>query len=217
MEWSNSSMFIYSPIVDATTVGDVAAPLLNVVPVDHRPSYTGTTCNYMHLFAEVKRTHYVSLCTTKCNTTRILFYNETGEKMKFTSGRVVVTLLPYIFDPLLRVVSVCPFDVCLYKQYHDICALVRVSIFLFGFLCFLSYRTQINKVDVHKRLSHKSVSPRQAAMRGMVSARPSEGGHKKGGELGWDRVEQCTVRRDSVQDVIRSHGLRSSDSSDARA
>lgn len=33
--WSNSSMYVYSPIADSTIVGDVTAPLLLLVLIEH--------------------------------------------------------------------------------------------------------------------------------------------------------------------------------------
>lgn len=91
--WSSSSMYIYSPIVSPTIVGDVTAPLLRVVPVDYTPVRAA------HVFAEFKRAHYVPLRSTRCNIIRILIYNEVGEKMQFKYGRVVVTLH---FRPIIK-------------------------------------------------------------------------------------------------------------------
>lgn len=79
-------MYIYLPIADPTVVGDVTTPFFGVVPVDHTP------VRALSLLAEFKLAHYVPFCTTRCNIICILIYNEAGEKMSLTSGRVVVSL-----------------------------------------------------------------------------------------------------------------------------
>lgn len=80
-------MYIYSPILDLTTL------LLRVVPIDR------TSARALSVFAEFNHAHYVPLGTTRCSIFQILIHNEAGEEMKFTFGKVVVSLhfLP-IFD-----------------------------------------------------------------------------------------------------------------------
>lgn len=81
-------------MVDPTIVGDVTAPLLRVVAVDHKLVTT------FSLFAEFKCSQYVPLRANKCNIICIFISIEkTGEKMKSTCRRFVVTLK---FRPVVK-------------------------------------------------------------------------------------------------------------------
>lgn len=84
--WSTSSLYVYSPIVESTIVGDVNAPLLRVLPLNRAKTRgDGTHSEFIH-------THYIPLQDKNCTIIRIAIYNEIGTIIKFSSGRVVVTL-----------------------------------------------------------------------------------------------------------------------------
>ena len=78
------SLFIYLDIIDSQIVGDVRAPLLRIVPARGKDGEI-ITVNF-------DNPQYVPLATKGFETVEILITDDTGRKVPFERGRVVITL-----------------------------------------------------------------------------------------------------------------------------
>jgi len=79
------SLFVYLNVVEDQIVGDVRAPLLRTVPVQGKKGDT-ITINY-------ESPQFQPIATKEFETLEILITDDTGEKIPFERGRVVVTLI----------------------------------------------------------------------------------------------------------------------------
>ena len=78
------SLFIYLNIVEPQIVGDVLAPLLRTVPAQGKMNDV-ITLNY-------ENPHYVPVTKKDFEIMEVLITSDTGEKIPFERGRVVLTL-----------------------------------------------------------------------------------------------------------------------------
>jgi len=78
------SLFIYLNIVEPQIVGDVLAPLLRTVPAQGKMNDV-ITLNY-------ENPHYVPVTMKDFEIVEVLITSDTGEKIPFERGRVVLTL-----------------------------------------------------------------------------------------------------------------------------
>lgn len=78
------SLFIYLNIVEPQVVGDILAPLLRTVPAQGKMNEV-ITLNY-------ENPQYVPVTTKDFETLEVLITSDTGEKIPFERGRVVLTL-----------------------------------------------------------------------------------------------------------------------------
>lgn len=78
------SLFIYLNIVETQVVGDVLAPLLRIVPAQAKEGEI-ITLNY-------DNPQYVPVTTKDFEVMEVLITDDTGEKVSFEQGRVVLTL-----------------------------------------------------------------------------------------------------------------------------
>jgi hypothetical protein len=81
---SLQSLYVYLNIVDSQSVGDVRAPLLRIVSA--RGKYGEV------ITIEYTNPKYVPLATKEFETIEILITYDTGRKIPFERGRVVITL-----------------------------------------------------------------------------------------------------------------------------
>ena len=81
----NSSVYVYTNIIENQHTGNFKVPLLRVVPV--RSSYAELCC------VSYDRPHFVSLSQSNIQTIEIDLRYDTGELISFETGKVVVTLL----------------------------------------------------------------------------------------------------------------------------
>ena len=78
------SLFIYLNIVESRVVGDVLAPLIRTVPAKGKDGEI-IAINY-------DNPHYVPVATKDFEILEVLITSDTGEKIPFQRGRVVLTL-----------------------------------------------------------------------------------------------------------------------------
>ena len=78
------SLYVYLNIVESQIVGDVRAPLLRIVPAQGKDGEI-ITLNY-------DNPQYVPLSTRDFEVVEVLITDDTGEKVPFERGRVVITL-----------------------------------------------------------------------------------------------------------------------------
>jgi len=81
------SIHVYCDLLEPRVVGDVFAPLLSVIPIQ---GYNG---DYIH--QRYENIHYHPLLTKNLKNfceIRITLRDDPGEKVKFESGKVIVTL-----------------------------------------------------------------------------------------------------------------------------
>lgn len=79
------SLFVYLNVLEDQIVGDVRAPLLRTVPVQGKKGDT-ITINY-------ENPQFLPIATKEFETLEILITDDTGKKIPFERGRVVVTLI----------------------------------------------------------------------------------------------------------------------------
>ena len=77
---SFSSLFIYSGIADFTFVGDIAAPILRVVP------FNPMTKSFL-VHKEFKNLHYVPVSKSVIDQVHISIKTKTGSKVPFVTGK----------------------------------------------------------------------------------------------------------------------------------
>lgn len=78
------SLFVYTNIIQYSTVGDVRAPLLRIVNVEG---------NYGDIVAKIyDNPHYVPLKQKMIDTIEIDIRDDTGESIPFINGRVIIKL-----------------------------------------------------------------------------------------------------------------------------
>ena len=78
------SLYVYLNIVESQIVGDVRAPLLRIVPAQGKDGEI-ITLNY-------DNPQYMPLSTRDFEVVEVLITDDTGEKVPFERGRVVITL-----------------------------------------------------------------------------------------------------------------------------
>ena len=79
------ALFIYSDIVEPQVVGDVSAPLLRIVGVEHEQFNRTVVQTY-------SPPHYVSVLKRQFETIEMDIRDDTGARIPFQSGRVIVKL-----------------------------------------------------------------------------------------------------------------------------
>ena len=81
---SLQSLFVYLNVVDSQIVGDVRAPLLRIVSARGKDGEIITI--------DYDNPQYVPLATKEFETVEVLITDDTGRKIPFERGRVVITL-----------------------------------------------------------------------------------------------------------------------------
>jgi hypothetical protein len=81
---SLQSLYVYLNIVDSQIVGDVRAPLLRIVSARGKDGEIITI--------DYDSPQYVPLATKEFETVEVLITDDTGRKIPFERGRVVITL-----------------------------------------------------------------------------------------------------------------------------
>lgn len=81
-----SIIYCYTDIIDHQYVGDSYSPLLRTISVPNKSNY-GDIIN--HIFPQP---HYVPVCRNNINIIELDLRSDTGEKIKFKSGKVVAKL-----------------------------------------------------------------------------------------------------------------------------
>ena len=79
-----SCMYIYTNIIEPRIVGDTTARLLRVIPAGKKQGES--------VMMDMKNIQYMDVTNPDFDTVEILICDETGKKVPFTTGRVVVTL-----------------------------------------------------------------------------------------------------------------------------
>ena len=82
---SFSSLFIYSDIVDFTSVGDIVAPILRVVPIN-------PVIEFVHVHKEFKNLHYIPVSKSVIDQVHISIKTETGSNVPFVTGKTMIKL-----------------------------------------------------------------------------------------------------------------------------
>ena len=77
-------LYVYLNLVESQIVGDIRAPLLHIVPAKGKDGEI-VTINY-------NNPQYLSLTTRDFEIVEVLITNDTGKKIPFERGRVVITL-----------------------------------------------------------------------------------------------------------------------------
>jgi len=78
------SLYVYLNLVESQIVGDIRAPLLRIVPAQGKDGEI-ITINY-------DNPQYLSLTTRDFEIVEVLITDDTGKKISFERGRVVITL-----------------------------------------------------------------------------------------------------------------------------
>ena len=79
------SIFVYTNIAEPHVVGDVRAPLLRIIPINHSLSGLTHTRSY-------ERIYYFPLATREFSSLEIDLRTDVGEPVPFESGKVTVQL-----------------------------------------------------------------------------------------------------------------------------
>ena len=79
------SIFVYTNIAEPHVVGDVRAPLLRIIPINHSLSGLTHTRSY-------ERIYYFPLATREFSSLEIDLRTDVGEPVPFESGKVIVQL-----------------------------------------------------------------------------------------------------------------------------
>lgn len=79
-----SCMYVYTNIIEPRIVGDTTARLLRVIPSGKKQGESVTM--------DMQNIQYMDVTNPDFDTVEILICDETGKKVPFTTGRVVVTL-----------------------------------------------------------------------------------------------------------------------------
>ena len=82
---SLSNLFIYSDIADFTSVGDIVAPILRVVPFN-------TVTELVHVHKEFKNLQYVPVFKSVIDQVYISIKLETGSNVPFVTGETMIKL-----------------------------------------------------------------------------------------------------------------------------
>jgi hypothetical protein len=77
-------LFVYTDIIEPRIVGDATARLLRVVPVRGEQGETTTM--------DLRNVHYMDVSNREFDCLEILICDDAGQKIPFTTGRVIVTL-----------------------------------------------------------------------------------------------------------------------------
>ena len=79
------SLFLYTDIVEDQIIGDVNAPLLRIVPIDQKKCGDTVTKTYQD-------PHFIKLKMSHFDTISMHIRRDTGEKISFQRGKVIVKL-----------------------------------------------------------------------------------------------------------------------------
>ena len=84
LNWGLDTLYIYCNIVDSQLVGDTLAPLLRAINIQGAPGDT--------VYKSFNYPHYLPLTRLHIDTIEIDIRDDTGEKVPFVNGKVIVKL-----------------------------------------------------------------------------------------------------------------------------